>query len=98
MLTERTPVRFGADRDALTRGCVRVPGSGTVVPRCGRLAQRESASFTPKRSLVRSQYRPRGQRAYPATGYALFAVLRDQLSDSATGSRAASTGDDRGRP
>ena len=25
----------------------------------GRLAQRESASFTPKRSLVRSQYRPR---------------------------------------
>jgi hypothetical protein len=24
----------------------------------GRLAQRESASFTPKRSLVRSQYRP----------------------------------------
>ena len=25
----------------------------------GRLAQRESASFTPRRSLVRSQYRPR---------------------------------------
>src|SRR6266567_7165128 len=24
----------------------------------GRLAQRESASFTPRRSLVRSQYRP----------------------------------------
>src|SRR5690606_29803088 len=29
----------------------------------GRLAQRESASFTPKRSLVRSQYRPREERA-----------------------------------
>src|SRR5690606_5888507 len=28
------------------------------VPAPGRLAQRESASFTPKRSLVRSQYRP----------------------------------------
>ena len=28
----------------------------------GRLAQRESASFTPRRSLVRSQYRPPGQR------------------------------------
>ena len=28
------------------------------VPGCGRLAQRESASFTPRRSLVRSQYRP----------------------------------------
>jgi hypothetical protein len=27
----------------------------------GRLAQRESASFTPRRSLVRSQYRPPGQ-------------------------------------
>jgi hypothetical protein len=29
------------------------------VTRPGRLAQRESASFTPRRSLVRSQYRPR---------------------------------------
>ena len=28
----------------------------------GRLAQRESASFTPRRSLVRSQYRPPAQR------------------------------------
>jgi hypothetical protein len=28
-------------------------------PGDGRLAQRESASFTPRRSLVRSQYRPR---------------------------------------
>src|SRR6266571_1267713 len=28
------------------------------VPGGGRLAQRESASFTPRRSLVRSQYRP----------------------------------------
>ena len=29
----------------------------------GRLAQRESASFTPRRSLVRSQYRPPRSRA-----------------------------------
>ena|SRR5271170_3951226 len=44
-------------------------GAGTRLPRGsapggqrrtsgGRLAQRESASFTPRRSLVRSQYRP----------------------------------------
>src|ERR671914_2954348 len=32
--------------------------SGMVGGVPGRLAQRESASFTPKRSLVRSQYRP----------------------------------------
>src|SRR5215813_11461808 len=30
----------------------------TIRPGDGRLAQRESASFTPRRSLVRSQYRP----------------------------------------
>ena len=38
-------------------GCA---GRGGRVQSCrpGRLAQRESASFTPKRSLVRSQYRP----------------------------------------
>src|ERR1700756_35205 len=30
----------------------------------GRLAQRESASFTPRRSLVRSQYRPPGHRPF----------------------------------
>src|SRR5262249_22131617 len=30
---------------------------------CGRLAQRESASFTPKRPLVRSQYRPPSSEA-----------------------------------
>src|SRR5215469_16237413 len=36
-------------------------GCGAVMPPPvpGRLAQRESASFTPRRSLVRSQYRPR---------------------------------------
>ncbi len=34
------------------------PGRRFVVPGGGRLAQRESASFTPRRSLVRSQYRP----------------------------------------
>ena len=37
------------------------PGRGSR-PDGGRLAQRESASFTPRRSLVRSQYRPPGQR------------------------------------
>jgi hypothetical protein len=36
----------------------------------GRLAQRESASFTPRRSLVRSQYRPRdGLRCSLAFGH-----------------------------
>ena len=33
----------------------------------GRLAQRESASFTPRRSLVRSQYRPPGQGPMPTS-------------------------------
>src|SRR5580698_4332669 len=40
----------------------------------GRLAQRESASFTPRRSLVRSQYRPPPHRPVPVTGPA-FCVL-----------------------
>jgi hypothetical protein len=40
--------------DALPYG-----SAGTALkPGGGRLAQRESASFTPRRSLVRSQYRP----------------------------------------
>src|SRR5215469_4651050 len=39
-------------------GAVMLP----LVP--GRLAQRESASFTPRRSLVRSQYRPRAGSAW----------------------------------
>ena len=34
------------------------PGCAVLSSALGRLAQRESASFTPKRSLVRSQYRP----------------------------------------
>ena len=34
------------------------PWTEVCVPGGGRLAQRESASFTPRRSLVRSQYRP----------------------------------------
>ena len=41
--------------DALVCGSHRAAGT-RLVP--GRLAQRESASFTPRRSLVRSQYRP----------------------------------------
>jgi hypothetical protein len=32
--------------------------AGPIQTGSGRLAQRESASFTPRRSLVRSQYRP----------------------------------------
>jgi hypothetical protein len=50
------------------RGCSRpsgphalrlgAPGRTDSAPGGGRLAQRESASFTPRRSLVRSQYRP----------------------------------------
>jgi integrase len=42
----------------------------------GRLAQRESASFTPRRSLVRSQYRPPGQRLCGSSS-ATFATLVD---------------------
>ncbi len=41
----------------------------------GRLAQWESASFTPKRSLVRTQYRPPG-RAGPSTTDRLSHALR----------------------
>jgi hypothetical protein len=37
------------------------PPAGGPTTSGGRLAQRESASFTPRRSLVRSQYRPPGQ-------------------------------------
>jgi hypothetical protein len=49
------------DRDALI--CVSRPAVKAVEAAAGegRLAQRESASFTPRRSLVRSQYRPPGQ-------------------------------------
>ncbi len=36
---------------------------GNVLPASGRLAQWESASFTPKRSLVRTQYRPPDHQA-----------------------------------
>jgi hypothetical protein len=43
------------DRDALT--CVGRLAAEAAAGE-GRLAQRESASFTPRRSLVRSQYRP----------------------------------------
>jgi hypothetical protein len=46
--------RSGA-RPCATLRSLRGTGTGR---RPGRLAQRESASFTPRRSLVRSQYRP----------------------------------------
>jgi hypothetical protein len=52
--------RSGA-RPCATLRSLRGTGTGR---RPGRLAQRESASFTPRRSLVRSQYRPPGQRPY----------------------------------
>src|SRR5580693_7588453 len=49
--------------EAPGRGCGRdVDPIGQHRTSGGRLAQRESASFTPRRSLVRSQYRPPGQR------------------------------------
>jgi hypothetical protein len=64
----RTPVRPGrVPRAAEMRYPMEAPGRGcggdldpTGQHRTsdGRLAQRESASFTPRRSLVRSQYRP----------------------------------------
>jgi hypothetical protein len=45
--------------EAPGRGCGRdVDPIGQHRTSGGRLAQRESASFTPRRSLVRSQYRP----------------------------------------
>ena len=44
-------------------GCRRGGAIGYARGRPGRLAQRESASFTPKRSLVRSQYRPPSSEA-----------------------------------
>ena len=46
------------DEDAQARARTRRPRVVRSLPQ-GRLAQGESASFTPKRSLVRSQYRPR---------------------------------------
>ena len=43
---------------ALGRGCRELSPGTQPRTSSGRLAQRESASFTPRRSLVRSQYRP----------------------------------------
>ena len=49
-------LRYGGARGwPAGRATVPIPSGG------GRLAQRESASFTPRRSLVRSQYRPPAQ-------------------------------------
>ena len=55
----------------------------------GRLAQRESASFTPRRSLVRSQYRPPGispgqrlqDRPHPPSRDGAFRLLERNLGD-----------------
>lgn len=48
----------------------------------GRLAQRESASFTPKRSLVRSQYRPHSSEAVSLSGEAAFLIVRGESGDN----------------
>ena len=49
-------------------GCATVP----IPSGGGRLAQRESASFTPRRSLVRSQYRPPSSAAGSTSGTGLL--------------------------
>jgi hypothetical protein len=46
----------------------------------GRLAQRESASFTPRRSLVRSQYRPPGQRPVARRDRPFVIFVQQQVS------------------
>ncbi len=53
---------------------------GNVLPAPGRLAQWESASFTPKRSLVRTQYRPPGPSAR-----LLFSRRADGVSPRSSG-------------
>jgi len=90
---QRTPVRRGpVPRTAKMRYPMGAPGrglprdldpSGQLRASDGRLAQRESASFTPRRSLVRSQYRPQmfGQfrgstdSSHPIRGMGAVAVL-----------------------
>src|SRR6478736_6083081 len=76
---QSVPTRTGGAPAFVCRGWVgcsdRAAGSGKVaaarhVRGPGRLAQRESASFTPKRSLVRSQYRPpHYRRSEPCPGF-----------------------------
>jgi hypothetical protein len=66
----RDRVRGPRSGNAQTVGSTGIPGAcaslcfalaaGSRLAGRGRLAQRESASFTPRRSLVRSQYRPPG--------------------------------------
>ena len=56
---------YGDARDAAARDRLKSRGSG-------RLAQRESASFTPRRSLVRSQYRPLSSAASSGQGTGRF--------------------------
>src|SRR4029077_20937223 len=60
--------RAARREDALPYG-----SAGRVTrPGGGRMAQRESASFTPRRSLVRSQYRPRCKASSVAPRTALI--------------------------
>jgi hypothetical protein len=54
----------------------------------GRLAQRESASFTPRRSLVRSQYRPQETAGQPSQIYRQLA-WRANVGSNGQGRRAA---------
>ena len=72
-------------------GCVSLwwPADGAPSLASGRLAQRESASFTPRRSLVRSQYRPPGispgqklqDRPHPPSRDGAFGLFGRNLGD-----------------
>ncbi len=67
------PRRFATgSRDAVWFSPSAPRGAG----RAGRLAQGESASFTPKRSLVRSQYRPPARRPPPKREGGLFDLVQ----------------------
>ena len=65
------------------------------LPPRGRLAQRESASLTRKRSLVQSQYRPRSKCRSPVAKHSMpspaLGHLREELSAASPASGSAST-------
>jgi hypothetical protein len=70
-------------------------------PPRGRLAQWESASLTPKRSLVQSQYRPpgcAGQRPVPEGGTGLKIICQRLSTGRATVRRQVVNQDGTGRP
>ena len=63
------------------RGAHGTPADALLCWSSGRLAQRESASFTPKRSLVRSQYRPPASRRWLPCGSHRLLLLHRRLSN-----------------